>query len=136
MTPMGRMRGSSVARVQLSPPSSDLYKPSRRPASTILPAEPATMPRAWRPTADPARPFALRRAHVVPPSFDLKIAAGGVKGGRSPSTPASDGRIGRAGAAPRDAAAGYSVAYTIPDASGAAAIDGQPLSSSTNNVFV
>ena len=134
-TPTGMMRGSSVARVHVSPPSSDRYRPSRSPASTIRPPLFATTPSPCRPTGGEGSPFAASGAQVAPPSTDLKIA-GARLGGRSPG--AGAGRAGSnaaTSAAPRAPAAGYSDANTTRGASGAATIDGQPARSSTNTIL-
>src|SRR5260221_869958 len=105
MTPTGLMRGSFVARVHVSPPSSDRYRPSRSPASTIRPPLFATTASACRPSGGDASPFAASGAHVAPPSVDLKIA-GARLGGGPLGGPAGFARLNRGPRpAPRDAAA-------------------------------
>src|SRR5437879_3707637 len=136
MTPTGLMRGSFVARVHVSPPSSDRYRPSRTPASTIRPPLFATTASACRPSGGDASPLAATGAHVPPPSVDLKIAGARLGGGALGGAAGCAGLNGGTSAAPRVPAAGYSVANKTLGASGAAAIDGQPARSSTKITFV
>src|SRR3954468_1290470 len=95
------MRGSSVARVHVAPPSSDRYKPSRRPASTTRPRLFATTASAWRPTGGEGRPLAASLVHVAPPSVDVKIAAGRGGGGPGDGGPGCAGLSGGTRPAPR-----------------------------------
>ena len=96
----------------------------------------ATTPSAWRPTGGEASPFAASFVHVAPPSVDLKTAGSRLNGGPPGAGGGSPGVIGRASDAPLTPEDGYSVAYRMRGASGAATTDGQPAVSSTNSTFV
>src|SRR3954452_19840161 len=136
ITPTGLIRGSLVARVHVSPPSSDRYSPSRSPANTIRPPLFATTPNAWRPMGGELNPLPASRVHVAPSSADLKIAAARLAAAVAGAEADGDGLLGGTGTAPRAPAAGYSDANSTRGVSGEAMIDGQPARSLTNSTFV
>src|ERR1700730_11132065 len=96
----------------------------------------ATTASAWRPTGGEGNPFAASGAHVAPPSVDLKIAGARLGGGSPGAATGCAGSHGATRVAPREPAAGYSVAKNMPAVPGTAAIDGHPARSSTKSTFV